>query len=502
MYTEEKLKRLREKAKELETLGGIQALLDWDQQVYLPAGAAEDRANHMAVLGRILHEQLTSPESGQIIADLASEIGDLDADDEIAREVKVAKRSYDRMTKIPTEKMMEFYKTTTIAHWAWQKAREENDYASFEPHLSHIVALMREFSEAYAPYDHPYDPLLDQYEPGMKTADVKAIFSALRPRQVALLQAIAAAPQVENGFIKQHYPFEDQRRFGDYISRLMGYNFNQGRVDLAAHPFTTSFGHHDVRITTRFLKDDGMSALFSTMHETGHALYDQGIGQRYHGTSLGSAASLGTHESQSRLWENLVGRSRDFWQFCYPIMQMLFPEYLGNVSLEQFYRGINQVKPSPIRVEADEATYNLHIMLRLELEIGLIEGSLSTKDLPELWNSRMQEYLGITPDSDSSGVLQDVHWSGGMIGYFPTYALGNLISAQLWAKMNQDHPEIPQEMRSGQLGTILGWLRENIHQHGSRYDSLDLVQRVTGEPLNPDYYMNYLTQKYSDIYQL
>lgn len=501
MGTEQKLQELRLREQEIATLGGVQALLDWDQQVNMPVGGAEDRANHMAIIGSILHDHSTSPELGQLIADVAADIPDLEADDPIAREVKVAKRDYDHATRIPKEKMIAFIMTTSAAHEAWVKARRENDFPFFQPHLEHIVELLREVAELFKPYDHPYDALLDQYEPGMKTAEVQAIFSALRPRQVELLNKIANSEQVDNQFIKQLYDFDLQRKMSEYVSRLFGYDMDHGRIDLAPHPFTTNFGHGDVRMTTRFLDDDGMSSLFSTMHETGHALYDQGISPKYQGTSLGHAVSSGTHESQSRLWENLVGRSREFWRFAYPTMGMLFPAQLGNVDLEHFYRGINRVEPSFIRVEADEATYNMHIILRMELEIGLIEGSLATRDLPEVWNSKMKEYLGITPENDSVGVLQDVHWSGGMIGYFPTYALGNLISAQLWHKMTSDHPGIPEQMATGHFETILGWLRENIHQHGSRYDSMDLVQRVTGERLNADYYIEYLTGKYKEIYR-
>jgi len=293
-----------------------------------------------------------------------------------------------------------------------------------------------------------------------------------------------------------------QEKFGRFIATRMGYDWNRGRIDLAPHPFTTGFGYGDVRITTRYLDNDGMSSLFSTMHETGHALYDQGLDPKYRHTSLGSAASLAIHESQSRFWENLIGRSEAFWRFAFPIVQMLFPEHLGNLSLEQFYRGINRVEPSLIRIEADEATYNLHIMLRFEIETDLIEGKLQTKDLPEIWNNRMQEYLGVTPPTDSSGVLQDVHWSGGMIGYFPTYALGNLISVQWWEKMVAENPNIPDEISAGNFTTVLGWLRENVHRYAARYDPQDLVQKVTGSRITPEPYLRYLEHKYSQIYRL
>ncbi|MFZ3071514.1 MAG: carboxypeptidase M32 [Anaerolineaceae bacterium] len=502
MSTEEKLQKLRILTAELMDLNGISSLLDWDQQVNMPHGGVEDRANQAALIAGIYYDKATSHELGSLIEDLAAQAPDLDADDDFAREIKVATRNYDHIARIPKEKMIEFVMTTSAAHEVWVNARATNDFASFRPHLQHIVELKREQADLFKPFDHPYDPLLDEYEPGIKTADVRAIFDALRPKQVELLQRIAQAEQVDNSFVKQNYDVQGQKKIGEFISTRFGYDWKRGRIDLAPHPFTTGFGYGDVRITTRYLDNDGLSALFSTMHETGHALYDQGLDPKYRHTSLGSASSLAIHESQSRLWENLVGRSKEFWQFCFPILQMLFPQHLANLSLDKFYRGVNKVEPSLIRVEADEATYNMHIMLRLEIEIGLVEGSLQAKDLPDIWNTRMQEYLGITPPNDSSGVLQDVHWSGGMIGYFSTYALGNLISVQLWEKMLSDYPNIPDEMAAGNFSTILGWLRENVHRHASRYDPQELIRRVTGEAINPDPYLRYLNKKYNEIYHL
>ena len=502
MSTEEKLSQLRDRVAELANLGGIQALLDWDQQVNMPRGGVEDRSEQAALVAGIMYDKATSPELGRLIEDLAAEIPDLDADNDLAREVKVAKRDYDHISRIPRDKMIEFVMVTSRAHEAWVQARENNDFPSFAPHLTRIVEMRRGQAELFKPYDHPYDPLLNEYEPGMKTAEVKAIFDALRPKQVELLQRIAQAEQVDNSFIKQKYDIGMQEKFGRFIATRMGYDWSRGRIDLAPHPFTTGFGYGDVRITTRYLENDGMSALFSTMHEAGHALYEQGLDPQYRHTSLGRATSLAVHESQSRFWENLIGRSEAFWKFAFPIVQMLFPEHLGNLSLEQFYRGINRVEPSLIRIEADEATYNLHIMLRFEIETGLMEGKLQAKDLPEIWNSHMQEYLGITPPDDSSGVLQDVHWSGGMIGYFPTYALGNLISAQWWEKLVADRPNIPEEIAAGNFATVLAWLRENVHRYASRYDPQDLVQKVTGSRITPEPYLRYLEQKYSQIYHL
>lgn len=502
MAFEENLANLRAKTNELVVLNGINALLGWDQQVYMPEEAAQGRGEQMSLLGGIVHDKTTSPELGKVIEDLAAEIDDLTADDEVAREVRVAKRAFEQATKIPKEKMLEFIMATTLGQSAWHKAKVTNDFPSFQPHLQHIVELNRELANFFTPFDHPYDALLDMFEPGMKTAEVRAIFDALRPRQVALIKAIGEARQVDDSFRDLPYNIDLQRKISQYVSSLQGYDWQRGRIDETEHPFTTSLGFDDVRITTKYLERDMLSAFFSTMHEAGHALYDQGINPRYKGTALGSPASMAIHESQSRLWENLVGRSKEFWTFLYPTLQAFFPGNLGNVSLEQFYRGINKVTPSLIRTEADEATYNLHIMLRQEIEIDLLEGKINTGDLPEIWNQKMRDYLGVVPKDDTTGVLQDVHWSGGMFGYFPTYALGNLISAQWWHKLLLDNPNTPDEIAAGNLGNILAWLRTNVHQYGSRYDGTELVRKVTGEGINPDYYMDYLTKKYSEVYDL
>jgi carboxypeptidase Taq len=364
------------------------------------------------------------------------------------------------------------------------------------------VDLNKQYAKLFEPFDHIYDPLLDDYEPGMKTAEVKEIFEELRPQQVELLREIAEKEAIDDSFMSKYYKPEYQEIIGRDVITRFGYDWKRGRLDVAAHPFTTGFGLGDVRITTRYLENDAGSALFSTMHEAGHALYEQGVDKKYQRHPLSGAASLAIHESQSRLWENLVGRSKEFWSFFYPSMQMLFPENLANVSLNDFYRGINKVEPSLIRVEADEATYNMHIMLRLEIEIGLMEDTIQVKDLPEIWNSRMEEYLGVTPPDDAQGVLQDIHWSGGMIGYFPTYALGNLASVQLWDKMVEQHPNIPDEVAQGKFETILGWMREHVHRYGSKYEPQEIMLKATGSKITPEPYMKYLRTKYSEIYDL
>lgn len=498
----DKLDLLNAKIAEIADLNGIAALLGWDQQVLMPSGGTEDRANQAALIGQLSHQRTTSDEMGQLISDLEAELGDLNADTDEARIVKLAKRNYELLTKIPLEKLIEFIRVTTMANDVWVKARQENNFKSFQPILQRIIELRQEYSEVFKPYDHVYDPLLDQFEPGMKTADVIKIFDILRPKQVELIKAIRDSKQVDNSFIKQNYAKDLQEKFGRFVITRFGYDWTRGRLDIAPHPFTTGFGWGDTRITTRYLDNDGLSALFSTMHEAGHAMYEQGLDKKYARTAIQGGTSLAFHESQSRMWENLVGRSYEFWTYFYPTFQMLFSNHLGNVSLDQFYKGINRVEPSLIRVEADEATYNLHIMLRLEIEIGLIENSIDSKDLPEIWNTKMQEYLGVTPPNDTLGVLQDVHWSGGMIGYFSTYALGNVVSAQLWDAMLADHSTIPDEMRKGNFSTILNWLRDKVHKHGSKYEPQELLQKITGQKLSPEPYIHYLTEKYKNIYNI
>jgi carboxypeptidase Taq len=499
---DDKLKRLNTILEEVHDLDKATAVLDWDLHTYMPSGGAEDRGDQLGLLARLAHERLANDEVGQLLADLAPLAARLDPESDIACMLRVVKRNYDKAVKVPAEKVAEFMRATTLAQEAWVKARAASNFALFQPHLEHIMSLRREYASYFAPYDHVYDPLLDDFEPGLKTADVQAIFQALRPQQVALIKAIAGKPQVDNSFLHQSYPEKDQWDFGVDVITRFGFDWNRGRIDKTAHPFATSFGLGDVRLTTRVSPNFLNTYLFGTMHECGHGLYEQNIGPDLRRTALEGAASLAIHESQSRLWENLVGRSRPFWSFFYPRLQAAFPSQLGGVPLDAFYKGINKVQPSLIRVEADEATYNLHIMLRLELEIALMDGSLAVGDLPEAWNARMQDYLGITPPNDAQGVLQDVHWSGGMIGYFSTYALGNLVSAQLWEKIAEDMPDIENQIAQGQFANLLAWLREKIHRHGARYEPQDLVQRVTGSKIDPNPYLRYLQRKFGEIYHL
>ncbi len=485
---------------EIDDLLMASAVLSWDQQTNMPQGGAEDRGNQIATLSRLAHDRFTSDEVGRLLEDLKPLAEALDPDSHEACLIRVTHRDYHKQTKIPSDFVAEFARATVLAESTWEEARRRKDFTLFRPHLEKIVTLRRQYAGFFAPYDHVYDPLLDDFEPGMKTREVQAIFGALRGRQVALVEAISRQPQVDDAFL--HIPYDEKAQwdFGIHVITRIGYDWNRGRLDKSAHPFTTAFGYGDVRITTRFDPERGMSALFSTMHEAGHALYDQGIPTSLRRSPLGNGASMAVHESQSRMWENLVGRSHSFWEYFYPRLREVFPSQLGNVSLQQFYRAINKVERSPIRVEADEATYNLHIMLRMELEIALMEGSLSVVDLPQAWNTRMQEYLRIKPRDDAEGVLQDIHWSGGSFGYFPTYALGNLVSAQLWQTLTAQHPELTTEIANGKFDTLLGWLRANIHMHGAKYEPQDLIAKVTGSHISPLPYLDYLEKKYSEIY--
>ena len=498
---EQKLTELKSILGELIDLSNIQALLGWDQQTYMPPGGAADRGNHMATLGKLVHNMFTAEKVGKLLEDLQPYAAQLDPDSDDARLIKVTSREYDKRVKVPVEWVGEFAQVTTLAHADWEKARANNDFEAFRPSLEKIVGLRRRYSSFFAPYEHVYDPLLDAFEPGLKTADVIRIFEALRPQQVELIQAITSRPQVDDSFLHQHFDPQLQWDFSVEAITKMGYDWKHGRQDKAAHPFTTSFGIGDVRITTRILPDYLGSAFFSTAHECGHALYQMGLNPNLSRTPLAEGASLAIHESQSRLWENLVGRSFPFWEHFYPRLQQIFPAQLQDVSLENFYRGINKVEPSYIRVEADEATYNLHIMLRLEIEIALMDGSLEVRDLPDAWNTRMEEYLGLTPANNSQGVLQDVHWSAGYIGYFSTYALGNLISLQLWETIKRDLPGLEDQIRQGEFGDLLSWLRENIHRHGQKFEPQELIRRVTGSKIDPAPYMRYLNEKYRQIYQ-
>ncbi len=499
----DKLEKLREMLGEVADLSHASALLGWDQQTYMPPGGAKDRAMQLATLNSLAHAKFVSDEMGNALDAASREIAGADADSDQARLIKKTRHDYNKQSRVPTAWVADFSRTGALAHPEWEKARAEADFSIFQPHLEKLIALRREYVDFFAPYDHVYDPLLDDFEPGMKTTEVKAVFDALRPRQVELVRAITedGAP-VDDSVVRQNYDIQMQWDFGVEVITALGYDFEHGRQDKSVHPFTTSFGIGDVRITTRFVPDFLNTSVFGSMHEAGHGMYEQGINPELGRTPLADGASLAIHESQSRMWENLIGRSRPFWKAFFPRLQSYFPELLENVDLETFYRAINKVQRSFIRVDADEATYNLHIMLRFELEIALMEGDLSFGDLPEAWNSKFEEFMGLTPPDDAKGVLQDIHWSFGGFGYFSTYALGNLVASQLWEKIVSDIPDLNEKIESADFTDLLQWLRENIHQYGAKYEPIELLKRVTGKELDYEPYMVYLETKFKDIYQL
>ncbi|MBN2116415.1 MAG: carboxypeptidase M32 [Anaerolineales bacterium] len=496
----EKLEQLKERLAEVADISNATSVLDWDQQVNMPPAGNEARGQQLATLSKIAQEKFISDEVGRLIDDLQQEYDGADTDE--AALVHVAARNYDKAKRVPPSFIAEQAIVTSRAFEAWMEARGKSDFSIFQPHLEKVLELVHKYISFFPPADHPYDTLLDDYERGMKTADVKAIFDGLRPKQVQLIKAINSAKQVKADFLYKKYNEKKLMDFGVEVITKFGYDWQRGRQDKAPHPFETSFSINDVRITTRYEADNPLATLFSTMHEAGHAMYEQGIHPAYERTPLSGGASLAVHESQSRMWENLVGRSLPFWEHFYPRIKKAFASQLDGVSLKSFYKAINKVEPSLIRVNADEATYNMHIMLRLELEIGMVEGKIAIKDLPEVWNAKMEEYLGVTPPNDAKGVLQDIHWSGGAIGYFSTYALGNLISVQLWEKITGDIRNLDDQIRMGDFSELLAWLRRNIHQHGQKYEPQQLVEKVTGSKITPEPYVRYLKKKYSEIYGL
>ena len=494
------LNRLNSAIAEVVDLQRAAALLEWDEQVYMPAGGAAVHGEMVATIRKTAHQKFTADEIGRLLDTLETALPALPPDSDDHRIIAVTARDYRKAIRVPSAFVAEQALAVSAAQHAWIEARARSSFAHFQPHLERLIDLKRRYIDFFPRGAHPYDTLLDEFEPGITTADVQAMFSTLRPRQVALIRAIADRPQVDDQFLRLSYPEADMWAFGEEVISAFGFDWTRGRQDKSVHPFATGIGPDDVRITTRAVPGEPLSLFFGTAHETGHALYEQGVASAFRRSLLGDGASLGVHESQSRLWENLVARSQPFWQHFFPKLQQRFPSQLGNVTAEQFYRGINKVHRSLIRVESDEATYNLHIMLRVEMEIAMLSGDVATRDLPDLWNTRMQEYLGLVPDNDARGILQDIHWSIGAMGYFATYTLGNLISVQLWNTIGRAHPDRDTRMAHGDFSTLLEWLRANVHQFGRKYRPQELVERITGSRIDPEPYLAYLETKYGRIY--
>ena len=498
---QEKLQQLKEILGEIDDLNRAVAILDWDQQTNMPPGGVEARSMQLATLEKLAHDRFVSEDVGCLLEDLRPLADEESFESDTASLIRVTAREYAKERKVPGELVSKLARKTALAHNIWEQAREEKDFSKFQAILEEIVQLVRRKAENLGYTDHIYDPLLDIYEPEMKTAEVTAIFKELKKGLIPLIQQIAERQDaVKDCVFQGNFDVQKQWDFGLDVLKHIGYDFNRGRQDKAAHPFTTSFSTDDVRITTRLAPDFFTSALFSSIHEGGHALYEQGVSKTLNRTLLRDGASMAVHESQSRFWENVIGRSREFWTYFLPRLKQFFPEQLAEATLDQVYQAVNVVNPSFIRVEADEVTYNLHIFLRFELETALLAGEIEVKDLPDVWNHKMKTYLGLTPPNDALGVLQDVHWSAGSFGYFPTYALGNVLSLQFFDCLRKDIPEFDDQFTHGEFMPVLQWLREHVHTHGSKFTPQELVQRITGEAINPQPYMAYLNTKYGELY--
>ncbi len=494
---------LKRRLYEIYDLQMANSLLRWDQATYMPKGGAAARGRQTALLGTLAHDRLVDPEIGRLLDQVQpwAEAKGYDSDE--AALVRVTRREFDRATRIPSAFVAETNAHFAHTYQAWTAARPANDFASMRPLLEKTLELSRRMSGFFPGAEHIADPLIDYSDYGMKASTVKALFGQLRARLVPIVRAITERPPADDSCLRQRSQVDAQLAFGLEVIRAYGYDFDRGRQDLTHHPFMTKFSLGDVRITTRWREDDLTDSLFSTLHESGHAMYEQGIRRELEGTPLADGASSGIHESQSRLWENLVGRSRGFWDHFYPRIQAAFPTQLARVDVDTFYRAINKVERSLIRTDADEVTYNLHVMLRFDLELDLLEGKLAIQDLAGEWRTRFERDFGIAPPDDRDGVLQDVHWFAGPIGgAFQGYTLGNVLSAQFFAAAVKALPAIPKQIARGEFAPLHGWLRDNLYQHGAKFTASELVERVTGGPMSIEPYLDYLWNKYQPLYDL
>jgi carboxypeptidase Taq len=467
----------------------------------MPREGSAHRAEQMALIARLGHGMLTDPRNGELLAEVERSPLTKDVASVPAVNVREIRRSYDRAVKLPKELVEELARTTTRAQQVWQEARSANDFAAFQPWLEKIVALKRQEAQAVGYKESPYDALLDEYEPGATAAEITRVFAALRDDLVPLVGAITqSGKKPPHEILEREYPVDRQKVFSQEAAAAIGFNFTAGRLDVTTHPFCSGIGPGDCRLTTRYNPRHFNEAFFGTLHEAGHGIYEQGLEPEHFGTPVGSAVSLGIHESQSRLWENQVGRGRPFWEHFFPRAQQVFVEALHNVRLDDWLFAINDVRPSFIRVEADEATYNMHIILRFEMEQALIGGSLKPADVPAAWNEKFTKSFGLTPPDDRRGCLQDIHWSMGGLGYFPTYTLGNLYAAQLMEQARQDLGDVEGDFRHGEFGRLKGWLNEKVHRPGQRYRPRELCQRITGRPLSHKPLLAYLRKKYEPFY--
>ena len=490
---------LLQRSREIAVYNSAASLLSWDQETYMPPKAGAYRAEQLSQLAGLTHRLGTAPEVGDWIKACEDSLpSTADEEDTALREANVRewRRDYDRATKLPARLVEEHARTTSLSRDAWAQARRDSNFAAFAPWLEKILALTREQAECWGYATCRYDALLEGYEPGARAADLAPVFADLQKQLSPLLPALQKITgAVDPARLEGEYPVDVQRALNKEIADAIGFDFEAGRIDTTVHPFCTEMGPRDCRMTTRYDLKDFTSSLSGTMHEAGHGLYTQGLDAAHFGTPVGTYVSLGIHESQSRLWENQVGRSRAFWAHWYPRARKVFPS-LEALPLDEFWLLVNRVKSSLIRVEADEATYNLHIILRFEIEQKLIAGDLAVNDLPAAWNARFEEIFGIPVPDDARGCLQDTHWSLGLFGYFPTYTLGNLNAAQLYAAAAGQDAQMVTELAHGNYTRLLAWMREKIHRHGRRYSPPELIVRATGEPLRATYFLDYLKGKY------
>lgn len=489
------LRRLDQKITRFSRIG---AVLGWDQETYLPEGAVEGRGEQLAALEGLIHEWTVDPAFREALETLQGTVLPEESAAALAGEWR---RRVERACKLPQEYVERRARHISLSQHAWAAARKAKDFGAFRPYLETMVGLTREATDYLGPAAHPYDLLIEEYEPGTTTAELKSLFAGLAPELSALVKAIAGRPPLDDSPVRRHYPRAAQEAFGREVLGAMGFDFNRGRLDVTTHPFCTTLGFDDVRLTTRYNEGFFNEAVYGMIHEMGHGLYEQGFDPSLRDTALADGTSLGLHESQSRFWENTVGRSRAWITWAWPRLQAHFPEATAGLNPEAFYRAVNKVEPSFIRVEADEVTYNLHIILRFELECALITGDLAVADLPGAWNERFTQLFGLTPPDDAQGCLQDVHWSMGGLGYFPTYSLGNLYAAQ-WRTQLQSELDLNGQISRGDFAPILAWLRSRLHRWGRTKTAGQLVQEVTGGPLNPQAFLGYLKTKYGELYGL
>ncbi|MEO6233028.1 MAG: carboxypeptidase M32 [Ferruginibacter sp.] len=474
------------------------AVLQWDQETYLPPKGNDFRGRQIATLTEIAHQLFTDEKLGALLLELNAK-DDLSLSEK--RNVQLSMEDYIRNKKLSSSFVREMSEVVNKSYYAWAKARVENSFHVFQEPLRQLIELKKQEAELLGYEVHPYNALMNDYDKGLTVKITDKIFSDLKPGLIELIDKIGNKPTVDSSFLHQHFNKDDQWKFGMEILKRMGFDFEAGRQDISIHPFTTNFNSQDVRVTTRIDESDLGNMTWSCIHEGGHALYEQGLPANQYGLPLGEYCSLSIHESQSRLWENCIGRGLPFWKHNFKLLNTFFPKQLEHISVEQFYKGINSVAPSLIRTEADELTYHLHVMIRYELEKMLIEGSVETKDIPAYWNELYEKYLGVKVPDDNKGCLQDIHWSHGSFGYFATYSLGSIYAAQLYAAIEKENASLEQDLIQGNNDSVLNWLSKNIYSHGKYYTSEDLCKKATGENLNSKYFTQYVTKKYAGIYQ-